>query len=1080
VKIARTGALAIAAVIVLAAATAAQATPRAPEIGLVVPDTMEAGAETFIPSFTFLNNSDETLNGTMQVKLEVGTSATIIPTSNWSIGLAGSINEYVECDQPAPTEFECVLSMPPDLFRPGIAVNLIDGFNIAVEPGATGNFEVSATVSGGGAPTATETRVVTIGPPAPFGIMDWSGQIQNDDGSSMSQAGAAPDRIVTTLRPELHAVKLLGGALPFFTPHESLKDASAQLPPGLIGNTASIPRCSLVDLQTNSHNGNVPACPPDSQVGVFRGSIVGHLALVGLYNVEPPPGSVASFAFVYHQVVIQLVAKLRPDDYGVDLKAYNLSTTQRAQVAVFEFWGEPGSPSHDGVRGDCLDSAVHVGAVGDSCPAGTAGTSFLRTPTECTRPLTFGFEANTYEHPEIIHKASFDLPPMHGCDRVPLEAALEATPTSQEADSPTGLRARVEVNNPGLTNPDAISGSDVKRVEVTLPEGVTINPSQADGLNVCSEAQLESSELSFHPDGSKGCPSDSKIGTVSVDTPLLDETVDGNVYVAEPYHNPFGSLLALYVVLEEPQRGVLVKLAGKVDLDPRSGQITTTFDDLPQLPFSDFEFRFREGARAPLVTPRACGTYTTRTEFAPWADPSKVRTSESSFQITKGVGGGPCPSAGLPPFKPGLIAGSRNNNAGSFSPFDLRLFRNDGEQEFTHFSIKLPPGITAKLAGVSFCPDAAIAAASVASRLGAEEIARPSCPAASEIGRTLVGAGVGSVLTYAPGKVYLAGAYHGSPLSIVAITAAKVGPFDLGTVVVREAVRVNYETGEVFIDAGGSDPIPHIIKGVSTHLRDIRVYVERPDFALNPTSCDPTSTASTVLGAGLDFTTAVDDAPVTVTSRYQAAGCTGLGFKPKLGLGLKGGTKRSENPSLRAVLAPRKGDANISKIRVTLPHSEFLAQEHIRTICTRVQFAAGYRPGERCPEGSIYGHVRAVTPLLDEPLTGPVYLRSSSHKLPDLVIALHSGRIDFAVAGKIDSIPRTGQIRTTFDTIPDAPLTKVVLTMQGGRRSLLVNSANLCRHAYRAIVELDGHNGKIRDSRPAVKAKGCGGKRKKR
>ncbi|HKH78112.1 MAG TPA: hypothetical protein VKA51_14230, partial [Rubrobacteraceae bacterium] len=392
---------------------------------------------------------------------------------------------------------------------------------------------------------------------------------------------------------------------------------------------------------------------------------------------------------------------------------------------------------------------------------------------------------------------------------------------------------------------------------------------------------------------------------------------------------------------------------------------------------------------------------------------------------------------------------------------------NDGEQEFTHFSIKLPPGLSGKLAGVPFCSDSAINAAR--NRTATDELASPSCPKASEIGSTLVGAGVGSILTYVPGKVYLAGSYNGSALSIAAITAAKVGPFDVGTVVIRQALKVNPETAEVFIDSANSDPIPHIVKGIPVHARDIRVYVNKPQFTLNPTSCKKTSTASTVLGSGTDPNTEADDQPFTVTSPFQAAECAGLGFKPKLKLSLIGGTKRGDNPKFRAELKARPGDANIGEAQVTLPHSEFLDNEHIKTICTRAQYAQGKVPGERCPAASIYGYAKATTPILDEPLQGPVFLRSSSHQLPDLVAALHSGKININLDGRIDSV-ENGRIRNTFEEVPDAPVSKFVLTMQGGKKGLLINSRDLCKAPARAKVSFTGHNGKVFNSNPEMKA----------
>ena len=703
--------------------------------------------------------------------------------------------------------------------------------------------------------------------------------------------------------------------------------------------------------------------------------------------------------------------------------------------------------------------------------------------------MVFGAEVEPWNVPlgSVVAARAFEVPKMSGCNQVPFNPAVQATPTSKLAENPSGLDFRLDMPDSGLLNRDAISEGQAKKVEVTLPEGMSVNPSQAEGLAVCTPAQYARERSDSQP--GEGCPDASKIGDVRVSTPLLNEEATGSLYVAAPYDNPDGSLIGLYIVARIPDRGVLVKQFGKVTPDPKTGQLVTTFDHLPQIPFSSFRLHFREGGRAPLVTPPSCGTTDVVAKFVPWSasdpenpQPSDVVTRTAAFTVERGADGGACPGGGVPPFHPGLSAGTTNNAAGHYSPFNLRLTRKDGEQEFTNFSIKLPPGVIGKLAGIPFCPDAAIAAAKARTGRsgGQEELEDPSCPAASQVGRTLVGAGVGSLLTYVPGRLYLAGPYHGSALSVVAITAAKVGPFDLGTVVVREALEVNPDTAEVFVDATGSDPIPHIIQGVPVHARDIRVYVDRSDFVLNPTGCKRTSTASTVLGSGLDFGSSADDQPVTVTSPFQAADCAALGFGPKLSVRLRGGTKRGATPALEAVVTARPGEANIAEAQVTLPHSEFLEQSHIRTICTRVQFAAGDVPGEKCPAGSVYGHARAITPLLDEPLEGPVFLRSSPRPLPDLVAALHSGKIDVNVTGYIDSV-KGGRLRTTFATVPDAPVSKFVLKMQGGQKSLLVNSTDICKGRHPAIADFTGHNGKPDLFHPLIKGASCkGGKKGKR
>jgi hypothetical protein len=520
-------------------------------------------------------------------------------------------------------------------------------------------------------------------------------------------------------------------------------------------------------------------------------------------------------------------------------------------------------------------------------------------------------------------------------------------------------------------------------------------------------------------------------------------------------------------VLRNTNLGLIVKLPAKVEPDPKTGQLVTTLDDAPQVPFNHFNFHFKEGARAPLVTPATCGTHTTEAKFYPWSDPNNPRTVTSSFKITSGVGGGPCPPGGLPPFKPGFQAGALNNNAGSFSPFNMRLIRSDGEQDMTKFAAVLPPGELGSLAGVSKCPDAAIDVAK--SKTGRQEIASPSCPANSLIGHTLAGAGVGEALTYVGGQIYLGGPYKGDPLSVISVTPAVAGPFDAGTVVVRLALTLNPKTAEVEVDGANSDPIPHILKGIVLKVRDLRVYVDRPNFTLNPTNCDESSAKAKLFGSYLNVFDPNDDVPADLSDRYQAANCLGLGFKPKLDLKLKGGTKRGGHPGLLANYKPRAGDANVKGLVVRLPSSAFLDQAHIRTICTRVQFAA-----DACPPQAQYGYIKAFTPLLDEPLQGPVWLRSSSHKLPDLVFDLH-GLVDIEVSTRIDSAG--GGIRASLEDLPDAPLSKVVLQMQGGKKGLIINSRNLCAKKSKADVQFTGQNGKRRSFHPLMRAD-CGGKGK--
>jgi hypothetical protein len=546
----------------------------------------------------------------------------------------------------------------------------------------------------------------------------------------------------------------------------------------------------------------------------------------------------------------------------------------------------------------------------------------------------------------------------------------------------------------------------------------------------------------------------------------LDEPATGTIYLAKQEANPFGSLLALYLVLENPRYGILVKLPGEIEADPKSGQLTATFDDNPQLPVSSLTLHFRGGGpRSPLATPDVCGTHTTVGEWTPWSAPESgpPATTQSSFATSEAPGGGACPrSAAERPFSPGFEAGTASTAAGAFSPLTIRVARADGEQELRRLRFTLPPGLSGRLAGIPYCPEAAIAAAEV--RDGRAELASPSCPAASELGSVESAAGIGSEPIHVGGHVYLAGPYEGAPVSAVVITPAVAGPFDLGDVVVRAPLFVDPATAQITAE---SDPIPTELRGIPLSLRSISIDVNRAAFTLNPTSCEPLA-----VGAGLE---GASGAVATPSSHFQVGGCPGLAFSPRLSLSLRGATHRAAFPALRAVLTQPGGEADVRYARVLLPHSAFLEQSHIKTICSRVEFSATPRS---CPPGSVYGWAKAWSPLLEAPIEGPVYLRSNGGEraLPDLVAALRgpaSQPVEVDLVGYVDSVH--ARLRTTFALVPDAPVSRFVLEMRGGRKGLLVNSEDLCRASRQqrtASVQLVGHNNKRADRFPMV-ANGC-------
>jgi hypothetical protein len=665
-------------------------------------------------------------------------------------------------------------------------------------------------------------------------------------------------------------------------------------------------------------------------------------------------------------------------------------------------------------------------------------------------------EAFSYEHlhgpptqrSDVMRDANGNEIGITGCAGVEFKPTLKARPTTNVADSPSGLEVDLEV--PQTSSLSQRATSNLEKAEVTLPEGLGVDPATA------------------VPNGNApACPAASRIGSIEVESALVDHPLPGSVYAATPGDNPFGSLLAIYAVIEDPRAGILVKLPGHVVPDPNTGRLVTTFDNNPQLPFSHFKLSFFGGAHGVLRTPATCGNYSTTSSLTPWSAPDSgpPAAAKDDYSISTPPSGGGC-GASLAN-NPSLDAGVVSPVAAKYTPFVLHLRRSDGSQQISSFKTTLPPGLTGRLAGTAECSDAALAAA--AANTGTAEQASPSCPASSHLGSVVAGAGAGPSPYYAHGDAYLAGPYKGAPLSMAVITPAVAGPYDLGTIVVRAALHVDGATGQITAE---SDPIPSILQGIPLDVRSIDVQIDRPNFSLTGTSCDPSSFAGSMTS------TLGQVAPLS--ARYQLGECQGLAFKPKLGIRLFGGTKRGDHPALKGTVTMPPGGANIAEASVALPHSEFLDQSHIGTVCTRVQFAEGDGNGSNCPAASIYGTATATSPLVDYTLTGNAYLRSSSNKLPDLVVALHgppSQPIAVDAVGRIDSV--NGGIRTTFEGVPDLPVSSFVLSMQGGKKGLLQNSTNICKATNKATALIAGQNGKGVELRPELKNSKCGKAKKK-
>ncbi len=865
--------------------------------------------------------------------------------------------------------------------------------------------------------------------PSDFGIESLSA------GLSTVQAGGHPDFTVSfELKTDPSSPVDPTG---LHAPYARIRDLTLGLPPGLIGNPNAVAQCTPLQFATALVGGG---CPQDSQVGIVVTRIYSfNYALTEpIYNMSPPEGGgVARFGFYVATAPVTVDAEVRSEgDYGIDTVLRGVAATEAAVGAETTIWGNPADPSHDTER----LTVEEAFAGGNSAPPRKSGLDdprpFLTNPTRCGVAQQVFVEADSYLEPGRFSRKEASLPPLSGCGSLTFQPTFSATPTTREAAAPSGLDAELEI--PQNETVDGLATSQLRDASVILPSGMTISSSAAAGMEACSAEQV-----GLGTRAPANCPPASKIGTAEFDVPALSRVVEGALYQRTP--RP-GNLFGVWLVSDE--LGAHVKIAGEIDADPLTGQVSSLFLDNPQVPLENLKLHFFSGPGGVLATPASCGTHFTHYEFAPWSGRPPV-SGEAPMTIDQDCGAGG--------FSPALRAGTTNPTAGAFSPFALTLTRPDKDQNISGLQVRMPAGLLAKLAGVGLCPEA--------------QVPSGDCPASAQLGTATVAAGPGSAPLWVPqpGKsptaVYLTGPYKGAPYGLAVKVPAQAGPFDLGTVVTRAAIEVDPETTQVTVK---SDPLPQILEGVPVTYRTIHVDVDRPNFILNPTGCRPRAVRARV--------TSVQGAVAEPQDRFQAASCASLGFGPKLALKLKGGTKRNAYPALRAELRARPGDANIAKASVALPHSQFLEQAHIRTICTRVQFAA-----DACPAAAVYGKARAFTPLLDQPLEGPVYLRSSDNPLPDLVADLR-GPIDVVVAGRIDTTA-AGGIRTTFGSVPDAPVTRFVLSMQGGKKGLLVNSRNLCRGKNRAEAAFTAQNGKRRALRPVVKnscAKQKGKKGKRR
>jgi hypothetical protein len=868
--------------------------------------------------------------------------------------------------------------------------------------------------------------------PACFGIESVQASL------STTQAGAHPD-----LSLDVAIKQDMSSPVNVFGLHDSYaatRNIRFSLPPGLVGDPnaiGSVQQCSVEELSSFAEPGG--GCPNGSQIGVSN--VVAYELLQEfrepVYMMVPPGGDVVArvgtIAGIYPTFIDFRVRS--ESDYGIVGEVTNAPAMARLVKLESELWGVPAAPAHDTER--CTAAEVFGGCTASpERPPGGGEEPFFTNPTRCGAPLELGANASSWPEPKLTpeKEAKTTLPAITGCNHLPFGPSLAVTPTDRHTAAPTGLEMTIKL--PASPGVKVLEPSQVRYMKIDLPVGLAVNTGSADGLDTCSAEQVK-----YEENVASQCPAAAKLAGTEFDIPLLERKLKGAVYLRE---QELGRPYRIWIVADD--LGLHVKLPGELELDKGTGQIhsivigTPQTEGIPQAPLREVKLLIKSGFRAPLVTPDACGTYFTHYEFVPWSG-GLPATGDTPMQIDEG-----CERGG---FAPKLSAGSTDSQGGAFSPFNTTIFREDSEQNIANLSLILPRGIAASFAGIPHCEG-------MAAETGA-------CPPESQIGRVVAAVGVGPAPLWVPqsGKrptaIYLGGPYKGAPTSIVAVVPKQAGPFDFGDEVVRSAVFVDPVTAQATAQA---DPLPQFVEGTPLFYRVIDVRLNRPNFALNPTSCQQKQTVAGLVSA--------EGSVASTTSSYAATGCSTLGFEPKARFRLFGPTHRGAFPRLRTVIRPGGGvgSANIEAFSVALPRSEFIENAHFGNVCTRVQFAA-----KECPEGSVYGHVKAISPLFDFPLEGNIYLRSSDHLLPDLVAALKgppSMPIEIDSVGRVDST-KSGGIRATFETVPDAPVNEIIASLPGGKKGLFVNSTNLCEKARRVTVKLAAQNGHTATLRPALK-----------
>ncbi len=887
-----------------------------------------------------------------------------------------------------------------------------------------------------------------------FGVHSFSMVASNKDGSPDVQAGSHPYQLTTSLTlngPEIGSTLLEPNEL---LKEDDLKDTRVQLPAGLVGNPGATPKCSY-QVFIRERN----SCPDDTAVGFetayVRTNESGTVGLIftsnTIYNIEPPPGVAAQFGFqVKGLVPVFLDVSVRTGgDYGVTVDSHNITEIESIYGVTATIWGVPADPSHDALRGKCLREES-AGASNGNCPVSVPALPLLMNPTSCGVSRDASISVDSWQHPgTFLEPVTSVMPALSGCEKLDFNPSVGLIPEEKAGSTPTGLSVDVHVPQESVLNPVGLSEADVKNTTVTLPAGMSISPSAADGLLACSEEQL-----GLHENKPATCPEASKIATVRVDTPLLPEPLLGAVYLAQQGNlpgngtNPFGSLTALYIVVEDKQAGVLVKLAGRVQPNPATGLLETTFEETPQVPFTDFELSFFGGARAPVSTPALCGTYATQSRLEPWSETGPVN-SASKFQIVSGPHGSPCEDP--LPFTPGFQAGSTNIQAGAFTSFSVTMTRPDGDQALGRTQVKTPPGLLGMLSNVKLCEE--------------PQASLGHCDPESLIGETTVSAGLGSdPVNVTGGKVYITGPYEGAPFGLSIVNPAVAGPFNLGPggepIVVRAKIEVDPHTGVLTVT---SDPLPTMLQNVPLQLQRVNVTINRPNFTFNPTNCTPLAITGT-LSSDQDLASA------PVSSPFQAANCAILPFNPSFTATTQGHTSKANGASLTVKVSQQPGETHIHKVSLTLPIPLPARLTTLQKACTETEFNTN---PATCPVASNIGSAIATTPVLKHPLIGPAYLVShGGAAFPDVEFVLQGENVTIVLDGNTDI--KKGITYSKFETVPDAPITTFeTILPEGPHSALAAPSNNLCATTLTMPTIITAQNGTTKTQNTTIKPTGC-------